>query len=363
MSFNSLMNFFRPPSFLEMPFVAFDIGDRFIRFAELKREGNSFILGKIGEKMIPEGIFSGGDILKKDALVSALSEIREEYAFDLVKVSVPEEKSYIFTTDVPKVEPDEIRQLLEFRLEENVPLKVEESVFEYAVISEDESSKTLKLNVSVIPKQIINSYTEVFQSAGFFPVSFKAESWVVARCASDSGAVGNFLIINIKDNSTVLSMSVNGAVWFTSTISLGKCSVINTIKKIPEINQSSEYKISEDVFSSNETKNNEVFNSLMNVFSIIRDSTEKFIEFWQNQCDKIAVKSCRIDKIILCGSVSAIPGFSRYLSSSLGQNIEVINVWKNIINLEKFIPPIKFTDSLDYSAVLGVASGKIKIKC
>ena len=68
MSFDPLMNFFRPPRFLEMPFVAFDIGDRFVRFVELKKEGDSFVLGKIGEKMIPEEVFSGGDILKKQEL-------------------------------------------------------------------------------------------------------------------------------------------------------------------------------------------------------------------------------------------------------------------------------------------------------
>ena len=357
MSFNSLVNFFKPPNFLEMPFVAFDVGDRFVRFVELKRNGNSFTLGKIGEKMIPEGIFSGGDILKKQELVSILSDIRKENNFNLVKVSIPEEKSYIFVTEVPKIKPKEIRQMLEFRLEENVPLKVEEAVFEYSIIEQNESSNSLKLNVSVIPKQIINSYMEVFQSAGFFPISFKAESEAVASCISDSETIGNVLIINIKDSSTILSMMVNGTVWFTSTISIGKNSVINILKKIPVIKQSSEYKISENVFFSDETKNDEVFNSLMNVFSIMRDSVEKFVEFWQSQCDKTSVKSCKIDKVVLCGSVSAIPGFLRYISASLEENTEIINVWKNVFNIENSVPPIKFTDSLDFSAVLGLSLG------
>ena len=363
MSLNSFKNFFRPPSFLEMPFVAFDIGDRFVRFVELKRNGNFFTLGKIGEKIIPEGVFSGGDILKKQELISILSGIRKENDFDLVKVSIPEEKSYIFITEVPKIDPKEIRQMLEFRLEENVPLKVEEAVFDYSIIAEEELSNSLKLNVSVIPKQVINSYMEVFQSAGFSPISFKAESRAGAICASNSETAGNVLIINIKDSSTILSMTVNGTVWFTSTISIGKNSVIDILKKIPMIKQSSEYKISENVFFPDEIKNAETFNSLMNIFSIIRDSVEKFVEFWQNQCDKLSIKNCKIDKVVLCGSISAIPGFSRYISSSLEENTEIINVWKNIFDLENFIPPVKFTDSLDFSAVLGVALGETKTKC
>jgi len=360
MNFHSLMNFFRPPEFLEMPFVAFDIGDRFVRFVELKREGNFFVLGKIGEKMIPEGIFSGGDILKKQELISILSDIKKENDFDLVKISIPEEKSYIFITEVPKIEPKEIRQMLEFHLEENVPLKVEEAVFEYSIITQDKPSDFLKLNVSVVPKQTINSYIEVFQSAGLFPVSFKTESRAVARCVLNPREIGNVLIINIKDSSTILSMAINGTIWFTSTVSIGKNSFIDTLKKVSAISQSSTYKISEDVFFSDEAKNAEVFNSLINIFSIIRDAIEKFVEFWQGQCEKISTKNCKIDKVILCGSVSAIPGFSRYISSSLEMNVEVTDVWKNILNLENFIPTVKFTDSLDFSATLGVALGEIK---
>ncbi|MGB8816023.1 MAG: pilus assembly protein PilM [Minisyncoccia bacterium] len=359
MNLDFLVNFFGPPEFLKMPFVAFDISNHFVRFVELKKRGGSFVLGKVGEKKIPEGIFSSGDILKKTELISILSDIKKENGFNLVKVSIPEEKSYIFITEVPKVEHKEIRQMIEFCLEENVPLKLEEAVFEYSIIEQSETSNLLKINVSVIQKQTVDSFLDVFQSAGFLPLSLKTESKAVVRCILPPEIMGNVLIINIKDTSTILSMTINGVVWFTSTISIGKNFVIDILKKNSITNQQSIYKISEDIFSSDEAKNAEVFDSLMNVFSILRDDVKKFIEFWENKCGKISQPICKIDKVVLCGSVSAIPGFARYMSSSLGLQVEVANVWVNIFNIENIVPSVKFVDSLDFGPVLGVALGDI----
>ena len=200
----------------------------------------------------------------------------------------------------------------------------------------------------------------MFESAGLTPISFKTEPRAVAICVLNNKMKNSVLIINVKDSSTILSMAINGVVYFTSTISMGKNSVIDVLKKVPMLNQTSLYKMSEEVFSSDETKNAETFNALMNIFSVIRDSVEKFVEFYQDQCEKSSTKSCEINKVVLCGCVSAIPGFSRYISSSLEMDVEIANVWGNVFDLENFIPSVKFTDSLDFSAAIGVALGENK---
>lgn len=359
MNFDSLMNFLKPPKFLEMSSVAFDITDKFIRFVELEKRGNGIIIKKIGEKMLPEGVFSGGDILKKQELISILSELKKEHNFELVRISIPEEKSYIFITDVPRVSKKEIRQMLEFRLEENVPLKVEESIFEYSLIDENTENNFLRLDVSVVPKQIIDSYAEVFIQAGLTPISFKTESRAVARAVIGKGEHGTILIMNIKDNSTILSIVVDGTVWFTSTISVGTSSIIEMLKKGSIVKQDSSYKIVKEVFNLDDEKNADVFDLSINIFAVLRDSIVKFSEFWQNQSEKYPMKDDKIDKVILCGSVSAIPGFARYLSSSLNLQVEVANVWQNVFSIEKTIPEVDFVDSLNFSDPIGISLGEI----
>ncbi len=47
MNFDSLMNFFKPPEFLGMSSVAFDITDKFVHFIVLEKRGNDIILKKI----------------------------------------------------------------------------------------------------------------------------------------------------------------------------------------------------------------------------------------------------------------------------------------------------------------------------
>jgi Tfp pilus assembly PilM family ATPase len=62
----------------------------------------------------------------------------------------------------------------------------------------------------------------------------------------------------------------------------------------------------------------------------------------------------------LCGGDSNLIGLPEYLSSSTKNPIEIANVWVNIINNEKYIPEIKFEDSLTYVAALGLALADFK---
>jgi len=346
-------NFFKPPEFLEIPSVGIEIGDSCIKFLEIKKRGTKRVLGRYGEVSLPEGVFAGGTILNQDILVSILSSLRQKHKLYFVEVSVPEEKSYIFNTEVPNVGLQEMRSVVGFGLEEFVPLKVDESYFEFMPIKELPNGN-IEVSVSAVPRQTINSYIEAFKKAGLEITSFCNESRRVARAVIADEDQNSYMVVNIKDKNTILSIIENGVVVFTSTIAVGTEALVGKIKKAGLFtNETGCFKLPESAFSEEEKDSSEYLYILANIFSVIKDEVLRFYSFWQGK-DNIDLIPHKLKKIILCGRTSLVPGFSRYLSSSINIDIEIANVWTNVFSLESEVPAIGLADSLDFGAVIGL---------
>ncbi len=349
-NFSSLLN---PPEFLEIPSIGIDIGDSCIRFVGTRKTGGKTILDRYGEISIPEGTFKGGVILNQDALVSTLLTLKEKYMIYFVKVSIPEENSYIFNTEVPNVEIEEMRSVVEFSLEEFVPLKVDEASFEFVPIRRLPNGN-MEVGVSVVPKQIINSYIEAFKKAGLEIVSFCNESRKVARAVIPNGDTNCNMIVNIKDKNTILSIIEKGVVVFTSTIAVGTEALVGKIKGAGLPTKGSGcFKIPETAFSEDQADSTEYLYILANIFSVIRDEILLFYDFWKKK-DMAKPSQRKLDKIILCGRTSLVPGFLRYISNSTDIEVQMANVWLNIFPLEENVPKISFSDSLDFGAAVGL---------
>jgi len=356
MKFNFIKRIFNPPEYIEMPSAGIEIGNRFIRYVEYKYTKGELRLSNSGEVLLPPNVFESGKIINKNELVKALVSVKEKLEYDFVKVSVPEEKTYVFNTKIPNIKPKEIRQALEFKLEENVPLKVEEVVFEYETIEKlKDSEGDLFLNVSVIPKQTIEEYINAIFLADMKLISFEVESRMTAMSVVPKWEHGVVMIVNIKDDSTVLSIINDGVVWFTSTISVGNTAILDILEKTSENKGKTLIKIPEKILSFDDSCSPEVFSSMLNIFSIIKDEIGRFNKYWISQESLNKTKPERLNKIILCGRSASIPGFVNHIKQSIDTEVILADVWVNAFKTEEFLPSIKYFDSLDYAVASGLA--------
>ncbi len=343
------------PKYLSMPAIALDIGNNFLRYLELKDNGKTTEIKKYGEFSISEAVIKDGDILNKDKLVSVLKQVRQNVSNNFVNVAIPEDKNYIFNIKIPKVKNREIRQILEFKIEENVPLRLDESFFEYEIVSEMSNEKEIFLNVTVVPKKIIEDYTEVLKLSGFFPLSFEAESKMVCRSVIPKEDKRTFMVVNIKDDSTVLSIVSNNTVLLTSTVSVGDNTVIDSLYRKNKISSEKIIKIPNEAFGLNQKYNNEVFGSLLNVFSVFKDEISKFMKYWMSQSDKNDISFDKnINKIIVCGRTSALSNFCEHMIQDVDLQISLADVWVNVFDKNVYLPELNFVDSLDYSVSVGL---------
>lgn len=365
MSFKtSFYSFFSPPRFLEMSATGLDISDQAIRFVEFAKNGSGLNLSLFGEKRLPQGVVVFGEIVKKDNLIDILSGLREKHSLKFVKVSLPEAKAYFFKTEIPKVEIGEIRQSIELRLEENVPLKADEVLFDYTVINKDHYDRNnhLDVSVSVVPKRVVESYNEALNKSGLMAVSFEVESKAIIHSAVKIGDIGSSMIVNIKDRLTVISVVRDGAVRFTSTFGIGGNLITEALQKNFSATFEEAEKIKEEKLYNESKESVAVFFSLIGIISAIRDEISKFYNYWLTRDDSKGEYGGKIDKIMLCGKDSAIAGLKDYLSQSIKTKVEIADVWVNAFSIGDKTPEINFFDSLNFGVAIGLSLSDKNLK-
>lgn len=318
----NFFDFFPTPKFLEMPSVGIDISDQAVRYVEIvfsESGRQKFHLKSFGEKKIPEGVINGGFINKPEELKKILAEIRQERGFRFASVSLPEERGYLFKTELPNIDEKYFAENIELRLEENVPIDVAKSVFDFMLIRPHDNVQHAEAVVTVVPNKFIDFYTDIFHSASLVPVSYELVTQAVALSVVPQGEMETCLVIYIGDTRTGFGIVSKGALHFTSTINVGCITTAADIEKR---------------------------------WSLIKDEIVKLNLYWQsrNEDDIDLIK-----KVILSGKAAASLGLKESLAVAAGCRVDLANVWVNAFDFHDQIPEISFEDSLDYAPAIGLA--------
>ncbi|MCC6448312.1 MAG: pilus assembly protein PilM [Chitinophagaceae bacterium] len=340
-----------------MKHVGLEISNRSVRFIEFKSDRCGHIPFRYDEVKLPAGVIVNGEILEKEEFRKILSAFNKKNKLSFARVSIPEDKAYIFITDIPFVEDSMVADSVAFRIEENVPMSAYETLFDYEIIKKDPLAKKISVVVSVIPKKIIHDYLDVLLSCGIKPLSFKIESWATAKSIVKKTDKKTQVIVNVKESKTVLSIVSNNIPLFSAVVYLGEESIRKSLKKVfPNVDENSPVDVNGELIPSN-TANNDAFNTLLNDFTIIKDEINKLFIYWythkSNEEEKL-----KINEIILIGKATLISGFSEYIANNLKTKVRFANVWVNCFSLDKVVPNIEFEDSLKYATAVGLAISK-----
>lgn len=299
-----------------MPSVGIDISDQTIRFIEIIRSEFShhkFHVASYGEKKIPEGVVVSGIIKKPEEIKKVLAEIQHEHHYHFVSASLPEEKGYLFTTEVPNIGKKDIAGNIELKLEENVPIRASEVVFDFSLAHKNENSLNLDAVVTVMPSELVDAYTNLFESVSMLPVSYELVTQAVAQAVLPQDENDTYLIVYVGETRTGFGIVSGGALQFTSTINING--------QQPDL---------------------------------IKNEITKLSVYWQDRVEKDKLKK-PIKGVILSGKDAAKPGFKESLSDVAGCPVDLANVWVNIFDLKENTPKLSFEDSLDYAPAIGLS--------
>lgn len=355
---STLKHIFPPPRFSTFPSTGIDISDSSLKYMQFERRyshDKDLLLKHWGDVEIKEGVVERGKVHDVDALTNALREIKSACETEYVRVSLPEERAYLFETTVKKDTPfKEIRGLLEFKLEENVPLSPRDAYFDYDIVENDDKADSLRIAVAVYSKETINSYYEACLRAELVPLSFEIEAQAIARASIRSGYRGTYMVVDFGKERMGVGIVHKGVLMYTSTVEVGGASLSEAMRGVLGDLPESELTVIKNTRGIVDTKDNAaVYGALKEIAAMIQEELSTRIHYWHTR--DIEREERKIDKVFLCGGSSNLFGFPEYLSENLSLPVERAEVWQNVFSLETYIPPITRLYSYGYATVIGLA--------
>ncbi len=315
MNLKKILKAFPTPKFLDIPYAGISLSDTAVRCIQFVRKGDGLHIEKFVEMPLTRGAISEGHINNVDEVVKILSELKKTLKLTYVKMSLPEEKAYLFTAKIPTVGNSEIRSAVESKMEENVPVSPSELTFDYRIFERSDKDQ-IDVVVSALPIALIDSYVDMAKRADISLLSLEIESQAITRAVLPPQTSSTALIVNFSPDKVGLYVSSSRVVKFTSTVSTKGESAANPAFLVQEI--------------------------------------KRLYIYWHTLKENAGKPEKQISQIYICGE-----GFDEsmvsYISSHSKTPTSLANVWVNAIDVNKSIPEISFNDSLKYAGAIGLA--------
>lgn len=343
-----LFRFFPPPTFLTMSHSGVALSDDGIRVMSFRhKEGGAFAVAAHGFEPLAAGVIKAGTVEKPDELISVLSKVQKKYKIEFVAGAIPDEKAYIFKTTVPRREGMNLFDALAFAIQETVPVSGQDAVFDYRVVAE--TAQTLDIVVRVVHQKAVGIYQRVFRAAGMTPLLFKVGSQAIADAVLGPEDTEARVIVHMEEAKTTCMIASMGVVHFSTIIDVGTDMFRSALEKGLSLTA-----LEADDLMRGEGKkgalHEDIFFSLANIMSVVRDEAVKVREFWLAKGDNKPIA-----ELLLSGLPAAVPGMAQYFELSTGVSTRTVNVWKNVFSLNEQVPKIHFNDALEYAPAIGLA--------
>jgi type IV pilus assembly protein PilM len=354
---NALSKILPPPTYLMMPCVGVDISDTSMKYVSFEPTTLNKAQKKIklwGDITIPNGVVQRGQVNDPEQLAAVLKELKQQTKAEFIRVSLPEERAYLFETEIKKNTPmKEVRSLLEFRMEENVPIPSKEVFFDYFILPTASEGNKAKVAVAAYAKETILKYYDSCVTAGLRPVSFEVEAQAMARSVVPEDSAGATMLVDFGKTRTGIGIVYNGVLLYTSTIDIGGNQLSQALRK----------SLGEDMAESELTRlkntqglvrgveSSEVYDALLSTVSVIKDELATRMQYWHMRGEGTR----RIHSVMMCGGSSNLKGLPAYMTETLGVPCIRGNVWENTFSLDSTVPPIDKRHSYGYATAIGLA--------
>lgn len=349
----TLFSGFPIPRALSFPSAGLEISEHSLKHLSFK--GRAVLsLKAYGNCDLKPGIISNGEITDPVELSNALQSFLPEVGTPYVHVSLPEQKGYVFRMMIPKNENLLVKDAVEFRIEENIPLPASDIIFDCEELMHESTENELAVNVTAFPRATVEMYYAALSDAGFIPLSFEIESQAAARALLRGGDTEARMLVDFGETRTVIAVAERGVVRFTTSLELAGSSLAGSLKKLGgDMAEIERLKNEEGIAGA--SSGSKVAEMLLPVASALKDEINRHFVYWRTHGEADGGSHLPITSVILCGGNANLRGLSEYLSNGLRTQVSLGDVWRNAFDLSRYVPEIPYRQSLRYATVTGLA--------
>lgn len=356
----TLRRVFSVPRYLSMPAAGIDISDQSIKFVEIIRAPYGVRIKSHGQQGLAKDVVTLGQITNQQRLADELAVVREKLTTSFVNVSLPEEQAYLFSTTVPRMKADAIRDSLSLQMERFVPIPLKDVIFDFDVVSV--VGDMFEVQVVVIDRKTVFSYLDVFEKAGLRVAMFEIEPQSTARALLPAAHKGAVVVVDLGDTHTGVSVVADGYVLFTAASEVTGARIENLIVNMLKVDKIEARRRKEKHGILKHPEMEGVYKFLIEAVDELARDVQKTVQYWQTQQTRQGNRvGGTISRILFCGGHALMPGLLPHLQAIVPVPIERGDPWVRLRFLDnQYVPLISPAESLAYASAIGLAVAGIE---
>ncbi len=313
-------------------YLGVDVGTLSIKIIELSSENgrpkleNYATLTNYGLTSENKKVFGGEAGLMLRRLIKESGTKANE-----INMSVPIFSSFMTVMELPQMSEAEVVSAVQFEAKKYVPVPLESVVIDWSIIG-GEPGKILVL-LAAIPKDLINEYTVIAGDAGLKLLTIELETISAARALIGNDPVPTILM-DMGSRDTTISLVDGGHLRISHSIETSGEDLTRALAGGLNIN----WRRAEEIKKENGLK---IMNENSQIAGVITPLLDSIVNSTQNIMDVHFSKTKKkIEKLIIYGGASKMPGFIEYLSGRLKIDIMAGDPFNKIVYPEKLKPII-----------------------
>lgn len=266
-----------------------------------------------------------------------------------INMSVPIFSSFLTLMEFPSMPASEIANAIQFEAKKYIPVSLESVVVDWVFVDPalklkggvdaasggppvGEAGKTSVILIA-IPKDLLNEYTAIARDSGLKLLTIELETVSAARALIGSDPVPAVLL-DMGSRDTTISVVDGGFVKISHSIETSGEDLTRALANSLNINWLRAEELKKQNGITMMDHNSQIANVLNPLLAVITKSIQNITDVYFGKTKK------KIEKLIIYGGASKMPGFAEYLRGALAIDVAIGNPFSRVAYDEKIKPLI-----------------------
>lgn len=313
-----------------------DIGTSGIKIVEITPDKGRLQLSRYGYSE-PTSATKAGSVLIDDAPQAARTLRKIMTAADMratkAVASLPSAKVFhaMITLPVPKTTKEDLRPLIEAQARKLLPLPLEDMILDSKILDKDVSVKYIRVLLTGAPKVLVAKYVEIFRLAKLDLVSLETEIFAVIRALVGRDK-SRIMLVDMGAERTNIAVVDKGVPYITRGIKSGGNLVTQALATSLGVAFEEAEAMKRDLASSTSVG----FPAPLE--EAIKPVLHEIKYTLQLYADQDFHDNSTIEKIIITGGSSQVPGLAAYVTAALNVNVYHGDPWARIATVTEARP-------------------------
>lgn len=304
--------------------IGLDIGSSAVRAVQLSGSKGSLTLDRLGQVLLPKGAVRDGEIVDVEQVVEALRILWQQYKFKSKKVSigVANQQVVVRQVELPAASRDELRESLPFQVQDFIPIPVDQAQLDFEILSEFQTADgtdMVRLLLVAAATEMVENRLSVLGSAKLTPTMLDLDAFALLRAtvpaeeeSNPEPGVGE-IVVNVGATVTNIIVHSQRVPRFVRILLMGGNSISESLVSATGVSWEEAEAAKIDPSSSGQQ-----------IEQIIAERAERFISEVRGSLDyyRAQTDAVNIQKLILTGGGSLLPGLSSRLSQALSLQVD-----------------------------------------